>query len=1354
MKIKFILIFSLICYTSKTLHSQTLQSKGDYVPNQIIVKLKDNFTLQNAVLNQNKTGVSQLFDSYLSKNSVKSMSRVFNETSKKNNTGGKKLNLQYQPENILVVSFKNEIQDIYQSIDELKKIPEVEFAEPNYYYGIDYTFNANNQSAGNIPPNTTTQLNQVNNAAVIPNDPFYAQQQNITLTNVNRAWEVTKGDTITIGVLDTGVDWEHPDLQGNIWVNYRELNGRPGVDDDNNGYIDDIRGWDWINNDNNPTDDNSHGTHVAGIIAARGDNGIGITGVNWYGKIMSLKVMQSTGRGDAVTIARGVEYAAAMGAKILNLSLGGYFESLALKSALEKAYAKCFILAAAGNDAKCIGPGPTCAPLYPSAYSFILGVQDRSFYSNFDQDGPFDSKYSNLLNYDIYAPGTSILSTTPNGSYKSFTGTSMATPLAAGIASLYMSNTPNYDKEFLFGHMINTSSNFIDAYSILANTAKPNLDVSKFEIIDTCANCNNDGKADAGENINLRIYIRNTWAKADSVSFKLEYEPLADKSLVQIINDSSYLGAISPNAITFSLSGNNIRISENVFHDAEYKLNIRIKDNEGNIWNDQIVITFQNAITFGGILTTDVTLRPNKLYYVTENLVVNNCRLTILPGTKLIFSNSKAIQTFGTGVITAIGKSDSTITLTSNSLWSGVKTSNIYGDNQSDIIKWADTVKNASVFKYCTLENITQNLTNVVLTGGNYIRCVIRNCRFWSSQFYEFANHYQNNIYENTIYTEYSNGNINFSNIINNQSIDAVNYSNNQSVSGVTNLINKKINVFNNSFFDLVSTPSLGSSVEKISNTIYFGTIDSLQISRQILDYFDVSNYTALLIKDYRTIPHDSCPGIVWKLDIDGKLMNSYNGKLEDIVEPGMHTFKVYFNRPMDTSKTPIITFGQRLPFNQVSFTNKGVWSVDSLTYTVSREFTITDPKGLVNLNISGAIDNIGMEIPYERTRFRMNLQSTGSKSLAFGLLPLCGKLGLNWENLRTTGSDIIGYNLYRRKAIGNNVYSEFSLLNKELILDNNYVDYKVNLDTSYQYVYTAVRSGMNNETDSSFIVGGIPLASVLADSNGDSVINVLDVVTGVNYILQKEPKPFIFKQSDMNNDGSMNVLDIIGIIDRILNPRVASTNQNGKYDYNSTDKEGEIYLYNIGDTLYARSSTLISGIQGNHSTPTKWLGDLNKWEKIQNKTSGNEWMVYGFAKSINLEIDKPIAINTKGNNPSKWLFSSSSGRPVKVIWLGNAPMTNSSVSEIVEISSLYPNPTDRTFKVGFKFKSAISDLSIKIYDNAGRLIKTNKIGSKNTGFFIEEFDTKSFGKGSYTVVFNWQEGNTKKEVAKQLIKQ
>jgi subtilisin family serine protease len=1352
-KIKFILIFSLICYTSKTLHSQTLQSKGDYVPNQIIVKLKDKFTLQNAVLNQNKTGVSQLFDSYLSKNSVKSMTRVFNETSK-NNTGGKKLNLQYQPENILVVSFKNEIQDIYKSIDELKKMPEVEFAEPNYYYGIDYTFNPNNQPSGNIPASTTTQSNLVNNAAVIPNDPFYAQQQNITLTNVNRAWEVTKGDTVTIGVLDTGVDWEHPDLQGNIWVNYRELNGRPGVDDDNNGYVDDIRGWDWINNDNNPTDDNSHGTHVAGIIAARGDNGIGVTGVNWYGKIMSLKVMQSTGRGDAVTIARGVEYAAAMGAKILNLSLGGYFESLALRSALEKAYANCFIVAAAGNDGKCIGPGALCMPLYPAATSFVMGVQDKAPYSNFDQDGPFSSKYPNLLNYDIYAPGSNILSTTPNGSYKSFTGTSMSTPLAAGIASLYISNTPNYDKEFLFGHMINTSSNFIDAYSLLANTAKPNLNVSKFEIVDTCANCNNDGKADAGENINLRIYIKNTWAKADSVSFKLEYEPLSDQSLIQFINDSSFLGAISPNATAFSLTGNNIKVSENVFHDADYKINIKIKDNAGNIWDEQIVITFQNATTFGGILTTDVTLRPNKLYYVTENLVVDNCRLTILPGTKLIFSASKAIQTSGNGVITAIGKPDSTITLTSNEFWTGIKTSSIFGYNEPDILKWSDTEKNASIFKYCILENVKEISTFAFLTGGNYIRCVIKNCKFNSGYIYDYSFHYQNVFYSNTIQPNSNTSNLIFCNIINNESLDRIDTKNPTSVSGLYGIPNGKINLFNNSFYDVSATSASSARVDKISNTIYLGTNDSLQISKQILDYFDDSKYSAILIQDYRTTPHDSCPGIVWKVDIDGKLMNSYNGKLEDIVEPGMHTFKVYFNRPMDTSITPIITFGQRLPFNQVSFTNKGVWSEDSLTYTVSREFTITDPKGLVNLNISGAVDNIGMEIPYERTRFRMNLQSTGSKSLAFGLLPLCGKLGLNWEDLRTTGSDIIGYNLYRRKALSNNVYSEFSLLNKELILDNNFVDYKVNLDTSYQYVYTAVRSGMNNETDSSFMVGGIPLASVLADSNGDSAINVLDVVTGVNYILQKEPTPFIFKQSDMNNDGTMNVLDIIGIIDRILNPRVASTNQNGKYDYNSTDKEGEIYLYNIGDTLYARSSTLISGIQGTQSTPTKWLGDVNKWEKIQNKTSGNEWMVYGFAKSINLEIDKPIAINTKGNDPSKWLFSSTSGRPVKVIWLGNAPMTNSSVSEIVEISSLYPNPTDRTFKVGFKFKSAISDLNIKIYDNAGRLIKTNKIGSRNTGFFIEEFDTNSFGKGSYTVVFNWQEGNTQKEVVKQLIKQ
>ncbi|NQS97390.1 MAG: S8 family serine peptidase [candidate division Zixibacteria bacterium] len=116
--------------------------------------------------------------------------------------------------------------------------------------------------------------------------------------NAEAAWDSTTGDTLQIiGIIDTGVDWDHPDLAEKIWLNYPEYNGVAGVDDDGNGFVDDIREWDWINEDNDPNDDNCHGTHVAGIAAAESNNGIGVAGISWGAKIMPLKVLQSTAMG-------------------------------------------------------------------------------------------------------------------------------------------------------------------------------------------------------------------------------------------------------------------------------------------------------------------------------------------------------------------------------------------------------------------------------------------------------------------------------------------------------------------------------------------------------------------------------------------------------------------------------------------------------------------------------------------------------------------------------------------------------------------------------------------------------------------------------------------------------------------------------------------------------------------------------------------------------------------------------------------------------------------------------------------------------------------------------------------------
>ncbi len=167
------------------------------------------------------------------------------------------------------------------------------------------------------------------NLTAVPNDPMYASQWSLTGSastagNIaaTQAWDFgTNSNTIIVGVIDTGIDYTHPDLAANIWTNTREIAGN-GIDDDGNGYRDDIRGWNFVANNNNPMDDNSHGTHVAGTIGAVGNNGVGVAGVAWNVKLMPLKFMDASGGGYLSDAVRAVDYARVNGAKIINASFG------------------------------------------------------------------------------------------------------------------------------------------------------------------------------------------------------------------------------------------------------------------------------------------------------------------------------------------------------------------------------------------------------------------------------------------------------------------------------------------------------------------------------------------------------------------------------------------------------------------------------------------------------------------------------------------------------------------------------------------------------------------------------------------------------------------------------------------------------------------------------------------------------------------------------------------------------------------------------------------------------------------------------------------------------------------------
>ena len=299
--------------------------------------------------------------------------------------------------------------------------PDVEYAELNYIVSVNST----------------------------PNDPLYPVQWSANKMNAPEAWDIYTGSSQTIvAVVDTGADYNHRDLRDNIWVNEAELNGTEGVDDDKNGYVDDIYGYNFIYNSSDPIDDHGHGTMCSGIISAKGDNGLDITGVCWNTKIMALKILGSLGEGSISDAVLAIYYAVANGADVISNSWGAADESKSLKDAVDYAYSQgVIIVASAGND------DYSESPRYPAGYENVISVAATD--SN-------DNKWS-FSNYgdwvDIAAPGVDVLSlraagTSVGTSYDQYTaissGTSIACPHIAGACALLLSANPlmTYDEVY------------------------------------------------------------------------------------------------------------------------------------------------------------------------------------------------------------------------------------------------------------------------------------------------------------------------------------------------------------------------------------------------------------------------------------------------------------------------------------------------------------------------------------------------------------------------------------------------------------------------------------------------------------------------------------------------------------------------------------------------------------------------------------------------------------------------------------------------------------------------------------------------------------------------------------------
>lgn len=498
------------------------------------------------------------------------------------------------------------------------------------------------------------------------------------------------GKGTVVAVIDTGVDYTHKDLADNIWVNEGEIPGN-GIDDDSNGYVDDVHGVDFVEGDSDPMDEHGHGTHVAGIIAMTPGNGGGV-GVAYGAKIMCVRAGQANGSFASTDIAKAIKYAADNGADVINMSFGGTGRSYLVESALQDAFPSCVLVAAAGNDglpttdAKQAGYLFT-EDIYPAGYKYVIGVMATDNNKSLAYFSNWDFKEGSGCEYEMAAPGVGIYSTLPGNRYACWSGTSMATPNVAAAAAILRSkytDKSKYSSRYIMGQLCSATTSRaygfrsypeLNIRDSLTRQAHPNLTLDEVYTLDyqdvSSAN-NGDGIAQPGETIDMGVAVWNRWGAATDVTVKVD--AISDGGVankyVEFINDEVKLSDVGTfasvnNGFTYTdekLTGisNPIRfkIKEGTPNDIQITFNFTITAKNGLDEKDTVVytikpkptytLTVQNGIALSGIINEDMTLTNDKLWILENNVLIpEGVTVTVEPGTRIQFWSADPNNKYG-----------------------------------------------------------------------------------------------------------------------------------------------------------------------------------------------------------------------------------------------------------------------------------------------------------------------------------------------------------------------------------------------------------------------------------------------------------------------------------------------------------------------------------------------------------------------------------------------------------------------------------------------------------------------------------------------------------------------------------